>query len=471
MSAPRTLSLALLSHTNVGKTTLARTLLRKDVGEVLDQAHVTDEALPHPFLETRAGDRLVLWDTPGFGDSTRLLREMEAAEVPLSWASAGTYDRDRDRARFSSYQAVRCVVEEADVVLYLVNAAESPNDAGYVAPEMQILTWVDKPVLVLLNQTGPVSETPTGDDLERWRAHLARWPVVKKVVGLDAFTRCWVEEGLLLEEVRDVLAGDRRELTETFLDAWRQDRRETFRASMDSLAGELLRAARDEEALFEGAWGNDKNEAMKALALRLEEGATAVLDRLIALHGLDGRAAIDLRTALTDFDTSAEKLAPKRWGVIGGAATGLLGGLGADIASGGLSFGAGMVLGALTGGFGAMGVARAYNTLRGADGARVAWSSGVLTRTAEYLLLRYLSVAHFGRGRGAWKEREAPAFWKRSVAQAVGSRRVYFEGVWKEARKAGADLPGQRDGLVAMLMGCSREVLSGFYPEAGHLIG
>ena len=38
------LTLSLVSHTNVGKTTLARTLLGKDVGEVSDRAHVTEES-------------------------------------------------------------------------------------------------------------------------------------------------------------------------------------------------------------------------------------------------------------------------------------------------------------------------------------------------------------------------------------------------------------------------------------------
>ena len=38
---PQTLSLSLVSHTNVGKTTLARTLLARDIGEVRDEAHVT----------------------------------------------------------------------------------------------------------------------------------------------------------------------------------------------------------------------------------------------------------------------------------------------------------------------------------------------------------------------------------------------------------------------------------------------
>ncbi|HEU5284054.1 MAG TPA: GTPase domain-containing protein, partial [Burkholderiales bacterium] len=69
-----TINLSLVSHTNVGKTTLARTLLRRDIGEVRDRAHVTEAAEAHVLIETGQGDVLRLWDTPGFGDSARLLK-------------------------------------------------------------------------------------------------------------------------------------------------------------------------------------------------------------------------------------------------------------------------------------------------------------------------------------------------------------------------------------------------------------
>jgi len=465
----RGLSLALLSHTNVGKTTLARTLLRRDVGQVLDEAHVTREATAHTLIETAGGDRLLLWDTPGFGDSVRLARELEASADVASWLREARVEREVDRARHSTWCAVKCVAEDTDLVLYLVNAAEYPEDAGYVRAEMEILSAIGKPVLVLLNQTGPPREEAS-EDVGRWRDHLARWPIVRRVIGMDAFTRCWVEEGRLLEEVRDALEGPGRELAGECLEAWQVARREVFQASMEALAGELLRAARDEERLVEGAWGNDKSQAMRALARRMEEGTAAALERLIALHDLDGRATHELRTALSDFATRNEKLAPKRWGVLGGAASGLLGGLGADIASGGLSFGSGMVLGALVGGFGAAGVARAYNTVRGSEGASVRWSDEVLLRTTTQLLLRYLSVAHSGRGRGAWREREAPGFWKRSVERVLEERRVYLAGAFKEARRTPGDAGVGRAGLAALLAGATREVLKEFYPAAGHLL-
>ena len=44
------------------------------------------------------------------------------------------WDRFRDRAFFLTQRAVRNVRDDADVVLYLVNAAEDPADAGYLAP-------------------------------------------------------------------------------------------------------------------------------------------------------------------------------------------------------------------------------------------------------------------------------------------------------------------------------------------------
>ena len=67
--ANQTVSLSLVSHTNVGKTTLARTLLQRDIGEVRDEAHVTERAESQLWIESPAGDRLLLWDTPGFGEA------------------------------------------------------------------------------------------------------------------------------------------------------------------------------------------------------------------------------------------------------------------------------------------------------------------------------------------------------------------------------------------------------------------
>lgn len=94
---PVHLQLALISHTNNGKTTLARTLVGIDVGEVRDAAHVSQFAEAHTLLASAAGDTLRLWDTPGFGDSVRLLRRLARAGNPLGWFLREVVDRYRDR--------------------------------------------------------------------------------------------------------------------------------------------------------------------------------------------------------------------------------------------------------------------------------------------------------------------------------------------------------------------------------------
>ena len=151
----RRIALSLVSHTNVGKTTLARTLLDRDVGTVRDEPHVTDAVDRFTMIETPEGDALELWDTPGFGDSARLASRLAQSESPIGWFLGAVWDRFRDRPFWSTQLAVRNVRDNADCVLYLVNAAEKPADAGYVGPEMQVLTLIGKPVLVLLNQMGP----------------------------------------------------------------------------------------------------------------------------------------------------------------------------------------------------------------------------------------------------------------------------------------------------------------------------
>ena len=169
------------------------------MGEVRDAAHVTIFAESHTLLTTAEGDSLLLWDTPGFGDSVRLLRRLALSGNPIGWFLREVFDRYRDRAFWLSQHALRTARDAADVVLYLVNSSESPRDAGYLPAEMKILEWLGKPVIVLLNQLGP--PRPAAEEQAeqaRWRRHLDQHPIVREVLALDAFARCWVHERVFL---------------------------------------------------------------------------------------------------------------------------------------------------------------------------------------------------------------------------------------------------------------------------------
>ena len=113
--------------------------------------------------------------------------------------------------------------------------------------------------------------------------------------------------------------------------------------------------------------------------------------------------------------------------------TGALTGLKADVAAGGLTFGAGMLVGGVIGGLAGVGVARGFNRLAGSEQPEVRWSADFLGGLVRSSVLRYLAVAHFGRGRGRYVEGEAPAFWRSEVDRSFAPHRAKFDALWKEA--------------------------------------
>ena len=449
-----TVDLSLISHTNVGKTTLARTLLREDVGVIRDEAHVTEVSEPYTLMQTEQGDLLRLWDTPGFGDSIRLLKRLQQGEKALGWFLSQVWDRYTDRPFWSSQQAIRNVREQADVVLYLVNASEDPGAAGYVDPEMQILEWIGKPILVLLNQLGPPRPLEAEQaDVRRWTLHLKDRASVRDTLVFDAFARCWVQEHVLLDRIAAVLPEDKQPGFKRLAVAWRTRNMETFGSSMEVLARQLAGTSVDSESVptrkltdKARAWlgsiaGGDAQKdpvleaAMRALAGRLDARVRGATDDLIELHGLSGKAAAQVLERMAGAYAVKDAADPGKATVLGAAVSGALGGLAADLMAGGLTFGAGVLIGGLVGAAGMRGVAKAYNLARGGDDTQVRWSGEFLNGRVTAAVMRYLAVAHFGRGRGDFVEAEYPAHWQETVASIVAVHEDALDEIWSEARK------------------------------------
>ncbi|MBI1396591.1 MAG: DUF3482 domain-containing protein [Betaproteobacteria bacterium] len=482
-SSARTVALSLVSHTNAGKTTLARTLLGRDVGVVRDEPHVTDVAESFVLVESPDGDRLVLWDTPGFGDSVRLARRLEGAGSPIVWLLSQVWDRFRDRPLWSSQQAVRNVREQADLVLYLVNASEDPASAGYVDPEMRVLEWIGRPVVVLLNQLGaPRPVRDEEDDVRRWHQQLSSRKCVRAVLPLDAFARCWVQEIRLFDTILDALPDESARVAFARLRAtWLTRRRTVFAASMRELGDRLAAAALDREPIPEeglrgqlrdlgsalglgrDAADTPRKRGMQALAERLDRRLRESTDRLIALHDLSGQARGEILARLAEHYAISEPVSEGRAALLGGIVTGALTGLKADLAAGGMTFGAGLLAGGVVGALGAAGIAHGYNVVRGTEVSAVRWSDAMLDRLAASALLAYLAVAHYGRGRGQWSESEHPAHWEDAVSSVLASRGETFAHLWS-LRDEREDVELAR-ALGAEMEACATEVLARFYPS------
>jgi Domain of unknown function (DUF3482)/50S ribosome-binding GTPase len=479
-----TISLSLVSHTNVGKTTLARTLLARDIGEIRDEAHVTETAESQVLIETAEGDRLLLWDTPGFGDSLRLAKRMAQAGNPIGWFLTEVWDRWRDRAFWSSQRALKHVWEQCDVVLYLVNASESPDDVGYLDAELKVLALTGKPAIVLLNQLGA-----PGDDaaLEaRWRKRLQAAEGVRSVLPLDAFSRCWVQEGVLWQTVAPLLPEPQQEAFGRLQSAWREKKTQVWRESMAELARRLARAAQDTQRVESEGWrssmksiggrlskalglrDDDANapqqRAMAQLAERLDDDVKRSTDTLIRLHGLDGRAGNEVLTKLARHYATRNPIHEGQAALWGGVVTGALAGLKADIATGGLTLGGGLLAGGVIGALTAAGAARGVNMVRGVSQPEVRWDPKVLDALFASALLGYLAVAHHGRGRGAWVAQAPPAAWTAAVEAAMNEQRSALQALWRASDDGDAAPIAER--IERELTAGSASVLARLYPQA-----
>jgi hypothetical protein len=452
---------------------------------VRDEAHVTQQADGQTMIESPAGDRLRLWDTPGFGDSVRLAKRLAQSGNPIGWFLSEVWDRFRDRGFWSSQRALRNVLDEADAVLYLVNAAEAPEDAGYLDAELQVLSLLGKPVIVLLNQLGrPHAPAEEAAEVERWRRRTQSSSGVRAVLALDAFARCWVQEGALLDAMRLVLPDADRFAFDRLRAAWDTRSRATWHAAMGVLADRLRRAATDREAVTEAGFSGRLKEvgaalglrregaltprevAMHALAQRLDADIRSSTERLIALHGLEGRATEVVLERLAEHYATHEPLNEGRAALWGGVVTGALAGLKADILSGGLTMGGGLLAGGVLGALGAAGLARGYNLIRGVDAPALTWADAVLDELAASALLGYLAVAHYGRGRGEWADAEHPAFWQQQVDDIVDARRDALHEIWRQRPRQGGGDELDRV-LTDWFIDASAALLEALYPGHG----
>jgi hypothetical protein len=450
---PAHIQFALISHTNNGKTTLARTLVGVDVGEVRDAAHVTVLAEAHTLLTTGQGDTLQLWDTPGFGDSVRLLRRLAMAGNPIGWFLREVFDRYRDKPFWLSQQALRTARESADVVLYLVNSSENPRDAGYLPAEMNILEWLGKPVVVLLNQLGPPRRA--ADELAeqaRWKQHLDQYGIVREVLALDAFARCWIHEHVFYEAVGKLLDDAKRPGYARLLALWQANNRKRFADAMTVIADQLRSAARDTEALpveeksflqsamqavglARTAEQQRQEKAIGMLLERLNDSIGASTRRLLQLHQLDPGDAAKVNARVRDNFKVRAPVDKTQAGLLGAVVSGAATGLSADLMAGGLTFGAGALIGGVVGALTMAGAAWGFNASTDRNKTTMAFADDFLQSLLVGSVLRYLAVAHFGRGRGNFIEGEAPAFWQAEVENVVAAHAAQLPELWRAARE------------------------------------
>lgn len=344
------LTIAVVGHTNAGKTSLLRTLARRrDFGEVSGRPGTTRhvEALE---LASDDGVRLRLLDTPGLEDPIGLLAALgplRADMTPPQRIRAFLATRTADEAFEQEAKVLRALLD-ADAALFVIDVRE-PVLAKFRC-EVEILAACGRPVLPVLNFVRDASAREA-----EWRTLLADFALHAQQ-RFDAVAPFDGGEQQLYDSLRTLLPLREQPLRAlaAFVERERAARDEAgLRLVADALlALAALRRTLESDELADAARKRAALDAFRAEALqRARRAVSELLDlhafargdaELAMLPWLDGRWAADL------FHPETLRDAGVRLGK--GAAIGAGVGLVADAAMAGLSLGAAAAVGATIGG-------------------------------------------------------------------------------------------------------------------------
>jgi hypothetical protein len=435
---------AALSRSLVQEPESGRTLISSPQGDVLRMVDLSGAQVP--AAPPRSGSAVADW-------TQRLMKNLFRQRGP--------------RVSASIDPILAAAREDGNILLHVVGAT------GDMAAAQPLLEWLGRPVLVLVNRPA-AAQTDVPGLVAQCEVQARQQPLTAAVLSFDAFARCWVQERVLLDAIGACLPESARAGFERIAGAWDQRNLSRFGRSMAAVAEHLLYAARQAQEVHSAALSmksllpaerqaqaQARQAAMDEVVKRLHVSAGELFSRLRVLHGIDEAAAGALQHRLQEKFVVQQAVDTPQAGMAG-AATGAAMGASVDLLVGGLTLGAATALGALVGG-GAAYIAAAWkNRATSAGSTVVQLSDEMIQAMAEAALLRYLAVAHYGRG-AAGSADELTPFWSADVVAAVEAHRERLTPFWVAARTQPD--PGRlATALGRELEATAREVLARLYP-------
>ncbi|MBI6561927.1 GTPase SAR1 [Pseudomonas syringae] len=353
----RAIKLAVVGHTNVGKTSLLRTLTGDvSFGEVSHRPSTTRHVEGARLCVD--GEALVeLYDTPGLEDAIALLDYLERLDRPgerLDGPARLTrfLEGSEARQRFEQEAKVMRQLLDSDAGLYVIDARE-PVLAKY-RDELAVLASCGKPLLPVLNFVSAQQHREP-----EWREALSR-------LGLHALVRFDSvappeDGGRRLYESLALLLESARPRLERLIDDQEKQRTAKRHSAARLIAELLIDCAACRRSVETTA--DQEQQAVEALRKAVRQREQQCVEALLKLYAfrkddvsssdlplMDGRWGDDL------FNPETLKLMGVRVG--GGVAAGAAAGAGVDLMVGGVTLGAAALVGAIAGG--ALSTARSY---------------------------------------------------------------------------------------------------------------
>jgi small GTP-binding protein len=346
------INVAVVGHTNTGKTSLIRTLLRDDRFGNIDEIAGTTRYVEKSVVYAGEDAVLALYDTPGFEDSSALLQALEelskSSEIQADRLAVELLRAFIDQAdQFPDFEQEIKVLRQSinsDVLLYIIDVREPL--LGKYRDEIAILSKAGKPILPVFNFIAGNHEA-----LMRWREQMAQFNL-HAALEFDTVAFDFEAEKRLYQKLQSLLEPHYEKLQILI------DYRQQVWKSLNQAAARRIFQLLAEVACYRHEVGEDSadNEQDKVMAMQdfVRNAEQSTLQDLLSIFAFT-QIDVDLQQLpVTDGQWHLDIFSPrmlKDFGLDAGATalSGAAAGAGLDLLVGGMSLGAATMLGAVLG--------------------------------------------------------------------------------------------------------------------------
>ncbi len=344
------LNVAVVGHTNTGKTSLIRTMLRSsEFGEVADAAGTTRHV---EQATISAGDVpiLNLHDTPGLEDTHALHAYLKCAGAQSRSASPVKILEDfvanisHHDALEQEAKVIRQILR-SDVLLYIIDVREPLLEKYRI--ELEILTRSSKPIIPVFNFVAGHEQ-----ELSRWRERLATYNI-HATLEFDTVAFTFEAEKRLYQKIQ-ILVEKHYDNLQLLIDYRAKVWKQLCLSGAKRIAELIVCVA----CYRESKHPNDSRVTASLNEDRIRDfvrkAEQKCLNDLLAIFNFSEKDVAIQKIPVSDGHWELDIFAPgilKAYGLdVGSAAVkGAAAGAGIDLMVGGLSLGAASALGALAG--------------------------------------------------------------------------------------------------------------------------
>ncbi|MBE9001683.1 DUF3482 domain-containing protein [Nostoc sp. LEGE 12447] len=343
------ISIAIAGHTNTGKTTLIRTLMKSTIGDVSDQKNVTKQSTAYYYQGLQAD----FIDTPGFryAQTYNMYRqqidENPEYKLPKAWEEKMNLDLDAIQA-----------IGKSNVVFYVGNLSVVPDET-YIE-EIEAVVNIQPKVIGILNQASKQLEASNqkivDNRINLWKEELKKQGVEDTIV----FDAHW-DKPSKINEIYDaiyrVLNSEEQALFSKGLNEFKNRQKEILTEALSMLANCITEIQEFQVATKKNSFSQEtaKNKMVRELQAIIVGFVHDVKELYKVAAEYPTAPKKELKTTI---ESSANIAARIGWGaglastggVLGAAAGAAIVGAITGLLTGGLGAGAGALFGAQIGG-------------------------------------------------------------------------------------------------------------------------